>query len=105
MSRRPAAVSAIIPIPATTPSIPPPFRSRHALSTPEAALYSGTKPFFVEEASRLGDLPFREPTLSDGTVSGAGRLYSTEDLDAWIATWPKLRITEIVRRVVKTEAA
>ena len=102
MARKPAAP--VTPISNLAP-IPPLFRSRHALTTPEAALYAGVTPFFIEELTRGGEIPFRELALADGTVSGKGRVYDADDLDAWIVRQPKLRITEIVRGVAKTEKA
>src|SRR5258707_12305449 len=83
--------------------IPPPFRSHHALSTVQAAEYIGATPYFVECLTRDGSIPFRELALADGTISGKGRVYDADDLDAWIVRQPKLRITEIVRGVAKTE--
>jgi len=68
-------------------------------------LYAGVTPFFIEELTRGGEIPFRELGLADGTISGKGRVYSADDLDAWIVRQPKLRITEIVRGVAKTERA
>lgn len=102
MARKPAAP--VTPISNPAP-IPPPLRSRHALSTVEAAAYISCAPFFVEELTRGGEIPFRELALADGTISGKGRVYDADDLDAWIVRQPKLRITEIVRGVAKTEKA
>jgi hypothetical protein len=82
--------------PISSAPIPPPFRSRRALTTPEAALYAGVTPFFIEELTRGGEIPFRELALADGTISGKGRVYDADDLDAWIVRQPKLRITKII---------
>src|SRR5258708_39009680 len=100
--KKPAAPVSPISVSAPTNS---PFRSRHALTTPEIAMYAGVTPFFIEELTRGGEIPFRELALADGTISGKGRVYDADDLDAWIVRQPKLRITEIVRGVAQTEKA
>jgi hypothetical protein len=102
MARQAAAPVSPISNPAP---IPPPHRSRHALSTVEAALYAGVKPFFIEELTRGGEIPFRELTLKDGTVSGGGRVYDVDDLDAWIVRQPKQRVVEIKNGKAVTEKA
>lgn len=103
MARKTVAAVSPISVP-TTPPVPP-LRSRHALRVPEAAAYAGTTPFFIECATRDGSLPFREISLRDGTVSGGGRLYSTEDLDAWVESMPKQRVVEIKNGKAVTEKA
>jgi len=84
-------VAPVTPISNPAP-IPPPHRSRHALTTVEAAAYASVAPFFIEELTRGGELPFRELALADGTISGKGRVYDADDLDAWVVRQPKLGV-------------
>lgn len=100
--KKPAAP--VTPISNPAPASPP-FRSRHALTTPEAALYAGVTPFFIEELTRGGEIPFRELALADGTISGKGRVYDADDLDAWIVRQPKQRVIEIRNGRAITEKA
>src|SRR6266481_6146876 len=98
MARKAAAP--VSPISNTAPTIP--LRSRHALPVPDAARYLGVTNWFVEELVRNGIVPFRE--LDNGSNSSP-RLLDADDLDAYLASQPKQRITEIVKGVAKTERA
>jgi hypothetical protein len=97
--RKPAAPVTPISNPAP-PTIP--LRSRHALPIPDAARYLGLTNWFVEEAVRNGLLPFR--ILSNGSNESV-RLLSADDLDAFLASTPKQRITKIVGGKAITEKA
>ena len=89
-------------LPAANPTIPS-FRSRHALTVPEAAIYTCTSNWFVEEELiRTGVVPFR--------VLGKHRVLDADDLDTWIESQPKQRGNGIEergdgRRVLKTVKA
>ena len=92
----------VLPVPAAANPTIPPFRSRLALTVPEAALYTCTSNWFVEELIRSGVIPFR--------VLGKHRVLDADDLDTWIASQPKQRGNGIEvrgdgRRVLKTVKA
>jgi hypothetical protein len=95
MAVRKSAVPISVPNPATTAT--PPFRSRHALRIPDAAIYIGATPFYVEELIRAGELPFREYSKY--------RTLDADDLDAWIQRQPKVRVLKIENGKAVTERA
>ena len=68
-------------------------------------MYAGVTPFFIEELTRGGEIPFRELALADGTISGKGRVYDADDLDAWIQSQPKQRVLRIEKGKAITERA
>ena len=80
--------------PGSSPT-PAPFRSRHALSVPEAERFLGVTPWFLEQAVREGQIPFRQ--------LGDRRVFDADDLEVWLAAQPKVRGDgiEVGNKVVK----
>lgn len=99
MGVRKSVAATVSPI--SAPATPlTPLKSRHSLNIPQAADYLSVSRWWIEELIRNGKIAFR--VLNNGSNDSV-RLLDAGDLDEFLLSTPKQRITEIVKGKALTE--
>lgn len=84
--------------PAVSSGTSPTFRTHHALNSAEAEKFlGGVTAWYFEEQVRAGNIPFKQ--------LGDRRVFDADDLEVFLASQPKVRITKITDGKITTRVA